>query len=434
MRKSGITVLLPADRGAAALAASGGTVERKNSRLWYLRFAAGSLQPSTALKAVTHYALEALGLASPGDGPAPPPETDDPGVMSVSPEDAMRSGPSPSTPSSRETAPTEDRTGGEPHDGVSPVTQNEPLLRSEVDRLIRSIVIRGGTIHRQGSKDRFTLHAERGGLVFAYVRPDHITFVMQQAQAEEAIARGAELEGRSASSWYVRCDISDADTAFRWFLVGLKALTWAEVRYLRSSGYSDPEPAPKPPLEHAKPKAKPTPEEEAAEERRRKKEALDARYGLGWEDFELGVPEYLDSVKEEARHLRGYVDLRNYWHRRRTTIQELLGVGQSSQGDHATDWANISMIDELIEVLSHTLYPLAGALEVPRIFVELTDTPHWHQLTRASRDRDEAILGLVAHIIERHYPNARTVRATWGQMLTHGIEPHPPSVPWDDDY
>lgn len=65
VRRTGLTVLLSPDAAVAVLEGTGATIERKNSRTWYLRFSDETLDRPDATETVTRSALLALGMDPP---------------------------------------------------------------------------------------------------------------------------------------------------------------------------------------------------------------------------------------------------------------------------------------------------------------------------------------------------------------------------------
>lgn len=65
IRRTGLTVLLPPDAAAPVMETTGATLERKNSRTWYLRFSEETLHRHDVIATVTGSALLALDLATP---------------------------------------------------------------------------------------------------------------------------------------------------------------------------------------------------------------------------------------------------------------------------------------------------------------------------------------------------------------------------------
>ena len=308
-------------------------------------------------------------------------------------------------------------------------------LDPKVEALVWELQARGAVAQPQTSKSFFVLRSDRSDRVVASVRAHHHTPVMSPEHAQHAIAQGGELERQTGTSWYVRYTntvLSDPEAWSQAVVAVMMALIWAQ----RDPGRPDRDGAPR------RPEPRPqTPRDEQAEAAAiaeqhnraalRLQADLETRYGQGWAARELDVDDYFEAIKMDAKFLHGPAALHEYWHRRRTTLQELLGIGLDPDGQADRTWRQISQFfEDCVELLNRTIDPFDGYLEAPRAIYDL-NTRHGQKFHELSEERNKIVLEVLTDCIERYYPTAAAAHTSWGDLHARGVDPKPPHH--DDD-
>jgi len=249
----------------------------------------------------------------------------------------------------------------------------------EVARLVEHLVAHGGEVHWPPSGGYFTIRGP-DGLVAACVRPHHVTLALAPDDAERALARaGADLERKADTTWYVSYTAAN--------LARPDVYPAALVTALRA-------------LHRALP-------------------------GEGQGEGDLGVEDLIDAVFRDAEYTFGPDDMHQYWHLRRITLQELLGVAAEPDPDSTDQLAFIGLVEACVSILSRDISPFAGFLEAPPGIIDLYSR-HGERFDALREDREHYIHMLLSDGIARLFPRARSNRVPWREMRARGVATTPP--------
>lgn len=169
--------------------------------------------------------------------------------------------------------------------------------------------------------------------------------------------------------------------------------------------------------------------------------------GAATDNTALGLDDLTEDIVEGEKWARGPQDMKEYWTKRRRTLQRLLGVRPirlPKSGANNDDWNRhlvektaIQIVRNARRILRDGVNPLSAWHEIPEEVGTFVNQ-HSEELTSLTARVEEDMAHLIRECLKTFFPTIIDRRIPWSQMEAAGVARQPPrdlfQIVMDGDY